>query len=85
MDNRSTLEKILWATIGEPLYYCEECKRVVHVKDGVIKRNCEHTESRVMAPRKAIMSGKGFADLKTQNKIKVRYSQIMARLTGRNV
>lgn len=89
MDQRSPIEKILWKTIGEPLYYCEKCLRVVHVKtiDGKveIKRNCEHDTAQVIAPRKAFLSGKGFAGLTIQNKIKSTYQQLAAKITGRNV
>ena len=89
MDARTPLEKFLWDHIGEPLYYCEECLKYVQVKekDGVveIKRNCEHEQARVMAPRKSIMSGSGYAGLSLPNKIKVNYSQIMSKITGRNV
>jgi hypothetical protein len=89
MDQRNVVEKLLWKVIGEPLYYCEECLRVVHVKfiDGnvEIKRNCEHYTARVIAPRKAILSGKGFAGLTIQNKVKATYQQVASRITGRNV
>jgi hypothetical protein len=89
MDQRSPIEKLLWKIIGEPLYYCEDCLRVVHVKimdDSVeIKRNCEHESARIIAPRKATLSGKGFAGLTIQNKIKVTYQQVAAKITGRNV
>jgi hypothetical protein len=89
MDSRTPFEKFLWNTIGEPLYYCKECLICVHVKekDGVvtIKRNCEHNEAQIMAPRKSYLSGSGFAGLSTGNKIKVTYQQIAAKITGRNV
>ena len=84
-DERSKIEKILWETIGEPLYYCEECLRVVHVKDGEVKRNCEHESARIIAPRKSMLSGEGKAGLKTTDKIKVTYQQVAAKITGRNV
>jgi len=89
MDARTPFEKFLWNTIGEPLYYCKECLRCVHVKekDGVVivKRNCEHNEAQIMAPRKSYLSGNGFAGLNTGNKVKATYQQIAARITGRNV
>jgi hypothetical protein len=89
MDQRNAIEKLLWEVIGEPLYYCEECLRVVHVKtiDGKveIKRNCEHDNAKVIAPRKATLSGKGFAGLTIPNKVKVTYQQVASRITGRNV
>lgn len=89
MDGRSPLEKFLWRTIGEPLYYCKECLRCVHVKenDGIvtIKRNCDHHNAEIMAPRKSYLSGTGYAGLSTTNKVKARYQQIAAKITGRNV
>jgi len=88
-DNRTKLEKLLWNTIGEPLYYCEECLKYVEVKekDGVvtIRKFCDHTDAKIMAPRKSMLSGKGFAGLTVINKVKVRYQQIAAKITGRNV
>lgn len=88
MDARTPLEKILWEVIGEPLYYCGECLKYVSVseKNGEvkIKRNCNH-EGPIMAPRKSILSGKGYAGLTIKNKIKVKYSQLASRITGRNV
>ena len=88
-DERSSLEKILWNLIGEPLYYCEECLRTVHVKqegDGiVVRKNCSHTDSKVIAPRKAYLSGKRFAGLKTGDKVKATYQQVASKITGRNV
>jgi hypothetical protein len=86
MDQRSPLEKMLWNTIGEPLYYCEECLRVVHVsRDGVIRKNCDHDSARVMAPRRSILSGRGYAGLTVGNKARVKFSQLAAKVTGRNV
>lgn len=88
-DARTPIEKMLWKTIGEPLYYCEECLRCVHVKEknGVVevKRNCEHNEARILAPRKSFLSGKGFAGLKYADKVKATFSQIASKITGRNV
>lgn len=89
LDERTPLEKLLWNTIGEPLYYCSECLRVVKVdvKDGNvdIKRVCSHTDAQVIAPRKSILSGKGFAGLSLTNKIKAKAQQVSAKITGRNV
>lgn len=88
-DERTNLEKFLWKVIGEPLYYCEECLRSVDVrdKDGVVtvKRNCSHDDKCIIAPRKSILSGKGYAGLSLVNKIESKYQQIGAKLTGRNV
>jgi hypothetical protein len=89
MDGRNQIEKLLWNIIGEPLYYCEECLRCVSVKtiDGevVIKRNCDHNEAKIIAPRKSTLSGKGYAGLSTMNKAKVTYQQIASKITGRNI
>jgi len=89
MDQRTLLEKILWKSIGEPLYYCEECLRVVRVDyaEGVpvIKKACNHANARVIAPRKSVMSGKGYAGLSVKNKIKSTIQQTAAKITGRNV
>ena len=89
MDNRTSFEKFLWNTIGEPLYYCKECLKYVKVteKDGVvtIKRFCDCKDSEILAPRKSMLSGKGFAGLTLNNKVKVRYQQIASKITGRNV
>ena len=88
-DGRTKLEKILWNIIGEPLYYCEECLKYVEVKekDGVatVNKFCGHKDARVMAPRKAMLSGKGIAGLTPINKVKLKYQQLASKLTGRNV
>lgn len=88
-DERTNAEKILWRIIGEPLYYCEECLKYVTVTttdgDVQIKRHCNHTEARVIAPRKSILSGTGYAGLSLPNKIKSNFQQIAAKITGRNV
>ena len=89
MDNRTPLEKLLWKTIGEPLYYCEECLKYVSVKDVngevTITRHCDHKDARVIAPRKSILSGRGYAGLSIPNKAKVTFQQVAAKITGRNV
>ncbi len=89
LDERTHLEKLLWNTIGEPLYYCSECLRVVRVNSEndnvIIKRVCDHHEAQVIAPRKSVLSGKGFAGLTLKNKIKSKAQQIGAKITGRNV
>lgn len=89
MDARTNLEKFLWNTIGPPLYYCKDCLRCVDVKvkDGqtIIKYNCEHEGGEIIAPRKAILTGTGFAGLRPANKIKVRFGQVASKITGRNV
>lgn len=89
MDGRTELEKLLWKVIGEPLYYCEECKKAVIVKtineEVIIEKPCGHTDAKVIAPRKSILSGKGYAGLSLANKIKVKYQQTASSITGRNV
>ena len=88
MDARTNIQKFLDAHIGRPLYYCEECNLSVDVStiegEVVIKRQCEHT-GRILAPRKSILSGKGYAGLSNVDKIKTKYAQLMANLTGRCV
>lgn len=88
MDQRTGFEKKLWDLIGPPLYYCEECKLQVRVKinpgqEPTITRDkrCTHT-GQIIAPRKAILVGKGGASMMT--KAKTGWSQFMAGLTGRN-
>lgn len=89
MDARTPFEKFLWKYIGEPLYYCEDCLKHVDVKTEnntvKISRHCQHTNSKIIAPRKAIVSGKGFAGLSLAQKTKVKAQQGAASLTGRNV
>ena len=86
MDKRSALEKKAWEIIGPPLYYCSECLKgvKVSVKDGdtVIKRPCD-CSAQIIAPRKAIASGKG--GLNFANKVKLKSWQIGAAITGRCV
>jgi hypothetical protein len=87
MDERSAMEKRVWDLIGPPLYYCEDCLRQVKVtpvegSEPIIKRYCEHT-GRIIAPRKAIMAGKG--GLSAVNKIRSKFQQIAASITGRCV
>jgi hypothetical protein len=88
-DARTPVEKLLWNTIGEPLYYCEECLKYVSVKDdnGVvtIKRHCDHNDARILAPRKSFLSGTGYAGLTIPNKVKATFGQVASKLTGRNV
>lgn len=86
-DDRSRLEKLLWAKIGPPLYYCAECLRTVKVtpregQEPEIKRPCGHT-GQIMAPRKAICVGKGGMSMPTR--LKVAVMQIASAITGRTV
>lgn len=89
MDSRTKLEKWLWDVIGPPLYYCETCKKQVDVKvkgeDVTLKRFCEHNDAQVIAPRTALVSGKGFAGLSMGSKVKSLAQQGAAALTGRCV
>lgn len=82
------MEKFLWNTIGEPLYYCSECKKYVKVKEvngqAEIKRFC-NCNAQIFAPRKSILSGSGIAGLSAKNKSKVKFSQIASKITGRNI
>lgn len=88
MDLRTKFEKILWDKIGPPLYYCKDCMLQVKVSVNddrtTITRDkrCTHN-GEIIAPRKAIMVGKGGANLLTKAKIKV--SQGFSGLTGRSV
>jgi len=86
-DDRSALEKLLWAKIGPPLYYCADCLRTVKVTpveggEPIVKRACEHT-GQIMAPRKAICVGKGGMSLPTR--VKVAAMQVASAVTGRTV
>lgn len=89
MDERTTVEKLAWKRLGPPLYYCAECLRAVRViaekGDVTIEKPCGHTDAQVIAPRKATLSGKGFAGLTLAQKAKVKAEQMGANLTGRCV
>lgn len=85
-DARTPLEKVLWEHIGPPLYYCAECMRAVNVTvqegaEPIIKRKCEH-DGQIIAPRKAIVTGKGGMSLATR--INVAWMQAKAAATGRS-
>jgi hypothetical protein len=90
MDARTSFEKFLWGTIGPPLYYCAECYLQVQVtsngdgKEPTVKRDkrCNHS-GQIIAPRKAVMVGKGGASLQTKAKINI--SQFLSSLTNRSV
>jgi hypothetical protein len=89
MDQRSDLEKALWDRIGPPLYYCADCLRAVKVTpvkgaEPLIERPCDAScGPGIIAPRKAIVAGKGGMNVRTRAKVKV--SQLAAALTGRCV
>jgi hypothetical protein len=84
-DDRTPGEKLAWRMLGAPLYYCEDCLRKVEVAGSppVIKRACDHAQSRVIAPRRAIVAGEG--GLSPVNKIKMAFYTAAAAVTGRNV
>lgn len=84
-DDRSFGEKQAWRILGAPLYYCEACLRRVHVRGdpAQVIRDCEHHDSRVIAPRRAVVHGEG--GLSMQNKLVMGYSRIMAAITSRTV
>lgn len=88
MDERTPLEKWMWDAIGPPLYYCGECMRVVRVKpvegkEPNVLRVCKHENAPIIAPRKAVMVGKGGMSVPT--KAKVSLSQFGSWITGRSV
>lgn len=82
-DGRSAAERAAWRLIGPPLYYCEECLVGVTVKGDppVVIRHCEHADARIIAPRRAIISGDG--TLNAPNKMRMAFAKAKANLTGR--
>lgn len=86
----SIFDKLL-DLIGEPLYYCADCKRRVRVnvregQDAEIVRFCEHKDAAVIAPRKAILVGEGgMQSLPWMTRMKWKARTIASDLTGRNV
>ena len=91
MDQRSALEKLAWEKIGPPLYYCADCLRSVRVfpVDGaepVVDRPCgSECGKQIIAPRKAVVSGKGGMDLPLTTRIAIKAGQIASSITGRSV
>lgn len=83
------LERLL-DLLGEPLYYCAECKRRVRVKaveggEPIIQRFCEHT-GQIIAPRKAILTGDGTINsLPPMQRAIWNFRSCISNLTGRNV
>jgi len=69
--------------IGPPLYYSKDCLKAVTVSGDppVIHRPCEDCNCEVIAPRKAIATGKGGASMKT--KVTLSWWKLKALLTGR--
>ena len=82
MDQRSALERSLDALIGRPLYYCSDCQRAVKVSENAIERPCD-CNAQIIAPRKAIAAGEGGLNMK--DRVKVKWWQVAAALTGRCV
>lgn len=87
-DLRTPLERAAWRTIGPPLYYCAECLLRVSVEarpgsEPLITRDrrCTH-DGQIIAPRRAILVGRGSVSLATRMKIRAR--QAAARATGRD-
>ncbi len=91
MDQRSAAEKILWERIGPPLYYCASCMRAVSVRvvqraEPEVKRPCGPECGRqIIAPRKAVVSGRGGMDLPLSTRVKIKAGQIASSITGRSV
>lgn len=84
------LERLL-DLLGEPLYYCAECKRRVRVKvveggEPVIQRFCEHHDAQIIAPRKAILTGDGtVSSLPPMERAAWNARSWLSNITGRNV
>jgi hypothetical protein len=89
MDQRSDTERVLWEKLGPPLYYCAACLRAVKVTpvenaEPIIERPCvDCKDAGIIAPRKAIAAGEG--GLNWTDRVKVKYAQIAAAVTGRCV
>ncbi len=86
MDKRTAIEKAMWDKLGPPLYYCSDCLKAVSVTpiegaEPIVKRPCEGCDCQIIAPRKAIASGKGGMSLK--NKATLSWWKLKALLTGR--
>jgi hypothetical protein len=77
--------------LGEPLYYCAECKRRVRVtpvegEEPIIQRFCEHHDAQIIAPRKVILTGDGTINgLPVTERIAWNFRSYISNLTGRNV
>lgn len=91
MDRRTKLEKLLWERIGPPLYYCADCLRAVTVRpiEGSkpeVTRPCgPECGQQIIAPRKAVVSGKGGMDLPLKTRVAIKAGQIASSITGRSV
>jgi hypothetical protein len=88
-DQRTPMQRKIDELVGPPLYYCAECLRAVKVKaregaEPEITRPCgPECGEAIVAPRRAIVAGRGGASLST--KAKVAVMQAAASLTGRCV
>lgn len=87
-DKRTELEKALWDKVGPPLYYSENCLLAVKVtarpgEEPLIERPCGNCNCQIIAPRKAMAAGKG--GLTAMGRLKVKFWQWSAKLTGRCV
>lgn len=77
--------------LGEPLYYCAECKRRARVTpveggDPIIQRFCEHHDAQIIAPRKAILTGDGtIKSLPPLERAAWNARSWLSNVTGRNV
>jgi hypothetical protein len=90
-DQRTRLEKLLWERIGPPLYYCADCLRAVTVRavegaEPEVARPCgPECGAQIIAPRKAVVSGKGGVDLPLKTRAAIKAGQIASSITGRSV
>ncbi len=90
-DARTPLQRVLWDRIGPPLYYCADCLCAVRVEpveggEPVITRPCgESCGNQIIAPRKAVVSGKGGMDLPLTTRAAIKAGQIASSITGRSV
>jgi hypothetical protein len=86
-DQRTKYEKMMWDKVGPPLYYCSDCMKAVEVTpvvggEPIVKRPCnQDCGHQIIAPRKAIATGKGGASMQT--KITLSWWKLKALLTGR--
>ena len=90
-DARTPLQRLLWEKIGPPLYYCSDCLRGVKVEthefqEPTVTRPCgKDCGHQIIAPRKAVVSGKGGADLPLTTRAAIKAGQIASSITGRSV
>jgi hypothetical protein len=88
-DQRSRLERVMWDTVGPPLYYCADCLRGVSVTavagaaPHVVRPCGPECRPEIIAPRRAVCVGKGGASMRT--KAQIGWMKLAALLTGRSV